>query len=227
MRAPISIVIPTLNAAADLPAALGALGDGLKAGLIKELIITDGGSTDKTHQIAEEAGAVWVTGAAGRGTQLAKGIEAARGEWLLIVHADTILGENWANAALNYIANSPGKAGYFKLRFRANGWMPRLVAHWANLRSRWFRLPYGDQGLLLSRELYDAVGGFQKIPLMEDVAMARALRGRLIQLDAVAYTSAAKYQAQGWWRRGARNLWTLLRYFCGVRPDRLARDYRK
>ena len=57
--------------------------------------------------------------------------------------------------------------------------------------------------------------------------MARALRGRLIQLDAVAYTSAAKYQAQGWWRRGARNLWTLLRYFCGVRPDRLARDYRK
>lgn len=227
MRAPVSIIIPTLNAAGGLPLVLGALGDGLEAGLIRELVVSDGGSTDGTVALAQGAGADVVQGAAGRGGQLARGAGVAQGEWLLFLHGDTVLGEGWARAVLTHLAEGPGQAGYFRLTFRADGLAPRIVAGWANQRSRWLGLPYGDQALLISRELYDAVGGFADIPLMEDVAMARALRGKLHVLDATAFTSAEKYLKHGWMRRGARNLMTLARYLNGTDPESLARAYRR
>ena len=102
-----------------------------------------------------------------------------------------------------------------------------MVAAWANLRARLFGLPYGDQGLLIPRALYTHVDGYPDMPLMEDVAMARRLRGQLVALDAVAVTSSARYRQQGWVRRGARNLWTLARYFAGVDVATLARQYRR
>jgi len=101
-----------------------------------------------------------------------------------------------------------------------------MVAGWANLRAR-AGLPYGDQGLLLPRVLYDAVGGYPDQPLMEDVAIVRALKGQLTVIPARIETSAEKYERQGWVRRGARNLWTLARYRAGVSPERLAQSYRK
>lgn len=225
MRAPISIVIPTLNAEAALPACLAALGEGLAAGLIRELVVTDGGSTDATLRIAEAAGAVVVTGPASRGGQLRRGVEAAQGDWLLVLHADTMLADGWAEVVLNTLGQRG--AWYFQLRFDATGLVPRFVAGWANLRSRIFGLPYGDQGMLLDRQTYLEVGGFPDIPLMEDVALARALRGRLRPLPADVVTSAVKYQKQGWLRRGSRNLWTLARYVAGVSPERLAQAYRR
>lgn len=223
MRAPISIIIPTLNAADRLPGTLSALAEGLEAGLIRELVISDGGSTDATRQVAEDAGALWIEGAAGRGGQLARGADVARGAWLLFLHADTRLGPGWAGAAQNHLEQY--SAGYFRLRFRAGGIGPLLVAGWANLRAQLFALPYGDQGLLIPRGLYAEAGGFPDIALMEDVAMARALRGRLTPLRADAWTSAERYCRQGWLRCGARNLLTLTRYLCGTDPDRLARSY--
>ncbi len=149
-------------------------------------------------------------------------MEAAQGRWLLVLHADTVLQEGWAGVVAEHIQASD-RAGWFRLRFDRGG---RFVAGWANLRSR-LGLPYGDQGLLMPRSLYDAVGGYADQPLMEDVAMARSLRGRMVRLDAVAVTSAAKYRAQGWVRRGVRNLWTLVRYACGASPERLAKSYRR
>jgi hypothetical protein len=226
MRAPVSIVIPTLDAADDLPPTLAALGEGLEAGLIRELIISDGGSRDATRAIAEAAGAVWVEGPPGRGGQLARGAATAGGEWLLFLHADTQLAPGWTQAAVAHMRHHAGKAGWFRLRFRARGPAPRIVAGWANLRSRLFGLPYGDQGLLISRALYGSVGGFPAIPLMEDVALARTLgRGRLRALDAEALTSAARYEAEGWLRRGARNLSTLLSFLLGTDAESLARRY--
>ncbi len=224
MRAPLSIIIPTLNAAASLPEALHALIEGLEADLLREVILSDGGSTDGTQPLGEEAGCLWVQGAAGRGGQLLRGAEAAQGEWLLFLHADTVLSAGWAAAVQAHINSGQG-AGYFRLAFDAQGLAPRWVAGWANLRARLFGLPYGDQGLLISRELYDAVGGYADMPLMEDVAMARALRGRLRMLPVVARTSAARYQQAGWLRQGARNLWRLLRYLAGGDPARLRRGY--
>lgn len=225
MRAPLSIIIPTLNAEAGLGATLEALMEGLSAGVICEVIVSDGGSGDQTLDIADEAGCNIVTGPASRGGQLQRGAEAARGEWLLFLHADTQLGTGWSNSVAAHLKS--GKVGYFRLGFDAGGFGARWVAGWANLRSALFGLPYGDQGLLVPRSAYRAVGGYPDMPLMEDVALARALRGRLVALPATATTSWERYEKAGWVRRGARNLLTLLRYFLGASPERLAESYRK
>src|SRR6056297_428884 len=223
MRAKLSVVMPTLNATQGLARSLPALAEGLDAGLIRELIISDGGSTDPTLTIADEAGALVVSGPASRGGQLRRGADAATGEWLLFLHADTVLPPGWAEMVQDQI--STGRPAYFRMRFDAAGLAPSLIAGWANLRARRFHLPYGDQGLLISRAEYDAVGGFRDIPLMEDVAMARALGARLQGLPGYVTTSADRYRRDGWMRRGARNLSLLLRYLMGADPERLARRY--
>lgn len=225
MRAPISVVIPVLNAQSSLVGCAAALMEGINAGLIRELIISDGGSTDRTRDIAGDLGARWITDAPSRGGQIRRGCAAAQGEWLLVLHADTQLEAGWsAQVAAHLMRN---EAAYFRLQFASGDRAARFVAGWANLRSRFFGLPYGDQGLLISRQLYEEVGGYQDIQLMEDVALARALRGQLVALNATAFTSAEKYARSGWLMRGSRNLLTLARYFMGVPVDRLAESYRK
>lgn len=224
-RAPISVVIPTLNAESALGPCLGSLGEGLSEGLIREVIVSDGGSNDGTGKLAETAGAELVTGAASRGGQLRRGCEAAQGDWLLIVHADSILEEGWSQPVLDHLQRSNGNAGYFRLAFRARGIAPRIVAGWANWRAGMFGLPYGDQGLLIPRVLYEEVGGYDDIPLMEDVALARRLKGRLTELPAVITTSADRYERDGWITRSFRNFATLMRYFAGVEPEKLAERY--
>ena len=227
MRAPLSIIIPTWNAGESLALTLGALGPGLEAGWIREVVISDGGSNDATRAIADSAGAIWLTGSAGRGGQLARGAAQAEGRWLLFLHADTYLSEDWPDAVLAHMRDHSDKAGYFRLAFRAEGAMARLVAGWANLRAQRLDVPYGDQGLLIHRDHYARVGGFADIPLMEDVAIARALKGRFMAMEATAFTSAERYEAQGWLRRGVRNLVTLTRYLWGADPEVLARAYRR
>jgi hypothetical protein len=108
------------------------------------------------------------------------------------------------------------------LRFKDGGLRGALVALWANLRSRWFGLPYGDQALLVPTSLYNQVGGHDEIPVMEDVQIARALKGRLQPLTYDAVVRSAQYRQGGWLRRGRRNLWAILRYLTGASPDRLA-----
>lgn len=222
MPAPISVVIPTLNAANSLPGCASALFEGNEAGLIRELIVSDGGSDDATLQVADAIGAQIVTGPASRGGQLRRGCASARGDILLILHADTQIAPGWVGPVAVHLQNA--QAGYFDLAFDRGG---AVVSGWANLRSRALGLPYGDQGLLVPRALYEQVGGFRDQPLMEDVAMSRALRGQLTRIGHDAITSAEKYRRQGWVRRGARNLWTLARYFAGTDPEVLAAAYRR
>lgn len=230
MPAPLSIILPTLNAAQEIGPTLRALVAGVEAGLVRELIIADGGSTDDIADIAEAVGAKFLAGPPGRGGQLGRGAQAAQGEWLLFVHADTVLAEDWPALARRHMeraAMGPDQAAAFRLAFDDDGVAARWVAGWANLRTRWFALPYGDQGLLISRALYDAVGGFRDIPLMEDVALARAVgRRRLTLLPSVATTSAARYRREGWFRRGVKNWTCLALYFAGVAPERIAERYR-
>lgn len=223
MRAPISVVIPTLNAEAHLPHCLAALGEGLSAGLIRDLIISDGGSQDATLQIAQAAGATVLRGPASRGGQLRRAMAEAEGTWALVLHADTTLDPGWSDAVAASL-DRPG-AYHFRLAFDATGPAPALVAGWANLRSRLWQLPYGDQGLLIDRATYLASGGYADIPLMEDVALADALRGQWQALPATARTSAQAYRQHGWLRRGSDNLIRLLRYRLGTAPERLARGY--
>lgn len=224
MRAPISVIIPTLNAQDGLGPCLTSLMAGLEAGLIRELIVSDGGSVDATVPLAKEWGAEVVMGPASRGGQLRRGCDKATGEWLLVLHADTVLDAGWVGPVISHLETR--KAGWFRLAFDRGGQAGNVVAAWANLRSR-LGLPYGDQGLLVPRSLYNKAGGYPDQPLMEDVALSRALSGRLTMIDAVARTSPARYQQQGWLRRGGRNLWTLARYFTGASPQRLAESYRR
>lgn len=225
MRAQISVIVPTLNAEEGLGPCLGALMEGLEYGLIRELIVSDGGSADATGALAQAWGAEVLHGPASRGGQLRRGVAASRGTWLLILHADTVLSAGWAEVVRRQMSD-PDCAGYFNLAFDQRGFAARAVAGWANLRSA-LGLPYGDQGLLIHRDLYTQAGGYPDQPLMEDVALARALRGRLVALDTVAVTSAAKYRRQGWLRRGGRNLLTLMRYAAGTPAERLAASYRR
>lgn len=223
MRAPISVIIPTLNAEKHLGTCLASLMPALEAGLIRELIVSDGGSTDETLALAKEWGAEVIEGTASRGAQLARGCRAAKGRWLLVLHADTRLQDGWVGPAVRHLES--GKAGWFRLAFDDGGVAGALVASWANLRSG-FGLPYGDQGLLIPAALYNATGGYPSQPLMEDVALSISLKGNLLAIEATAFTSASRYKRQGWVRRGARNLWTLFRYFIGTSPHRLADNYR-
>lgn len=224
--APLTIIMPTLNAASALPATLDALLEGVWEGLVRQVVISDGGSKDATQRIAEAAGAEWVIGAPGRGGQIARGVAATQTPWVLILHADTVLEEGWTEAVRAAIAD-PDAAHHFQLGFDTRGVMPGLVAGWANWRARVLGLPYGDQGLLIHRDLLDAVGGVPDLPLMEDVSMARALKGRHRQMKVRAVTSAAKFERDGWVRRGARNLILLARYFAGADPVTLAKAYQR
>jgi len=216
----LSAVIPALNAAATLGSCLEALR------AADDIIVVDGGSTDGTPAIAEREGARLVRSAPGRGAQLAAGAAAARGEWLLFLHADTRLERGWRAAADRHLARHPGKAACFRLRLDADEWQARVIEAGVALRVSLFALPYGDQGLLVSRRLYDEIGGYRALPLMEDVDLVRRIgRARLEKLSAAATTSAEKWRRGGWLRRSGRNLLCLLLYRLGMSADRVARFY--
>ncbi len=224
MRAPITVIIPTLNAAQSLPGCAAALFEGLNAGLIRSLIVTDGGSTDDTAAVAEELGAIYLSGEASRGAQIARGVAEAGSDWLLILHADTQLQQGWTDAVAGHLGQDA--PAHFTLGFDQTGAGARWTAGWANLRSRLFNLPYGDQGLLIRADMLEQVGGYPEIPLMEDVALARRLP-RITRLPIIARTSAERYVREGWLRRGTRNLILLSRYLAGADPHDLAQSYRR
>lgn len=227
----ISVVIPTLDAAAELPAALAALTGAAPIGeipLIEEIIVSDGGSRDATVAMARAAGARTVSAPRGRGSQLAAGAAASRGEWLLFLHADCRPVPGWRQAVEAFIAapDAPEHAGYFALALDDDCAAARRLERLVAWRCRKFALPYGDQGLLIARRLYDAVGGFRALPLMEDVDLARRLgRRRLRPADATLVASARRYREGGYLRRPLRNLFCLSLFFAGVPARRIAALY--
>ncbi|WP_439577303.1 TIGR04283 family arsenosugar biosynthesis glycosyltransferase [Elioraea sp.] len=217
----LSVVIPTLNAAATLPATLDALGS-----RPREVIVVDAGSGDGTAELAVVRGCQMMVAPRGRGAQLATGVAAASAPWLLLLHADTRLGEGWADAVAAHVATTPDSAGYFRFRIDDGAPAARRLERAVAWRCRVLALPYGDQGLLISRALLDTVGGVRPLPLMEDVDLVRRIgRARLRPLDAEAVTSAARYRRDGYLRRSARNLAILSLWFAGVPPRVLARLY--
>ncbi len=219
----LTAVIPTLNAAESLPSTLDAL-----AGAVGRVIVADGGSTDATRAIATAAGAQVVNSPRGRGSQLAAGTAAAATPWLLVLHADTRPTPGWQAAAEAFMADPAhaGRAAYFRFLLDDAALQARRLERAVAWRCRALGLPYGDQGLLIRRDTLAEVGGFRPIPIMEDVDLVRRLgRRRLVALDAGFVTSAARWRADGWWARSARNLSCLALWFVGVPPARIARLY--
>jgi rSAM/selenodomain-associated transferase 2 len=224
----LNVVVPALNAARTLSATLRALEEGRRSGLVSEILVVDGGSRDETVAVARTGHARVVESGAGRGLQLVTGAAAARSPWLLFLHADTVLGEGWTEVVQNFI-ETPGsedRAAVFRFALDDADPRARRIEALARWRGRALALPYGDQGLLISRRLYDALGGFRPLALMEDVDFVRRIGRRgLVELDAAALTSAARYRAGGWWLRPLRNLTILTLYFLGLPPDTLKRLY--
>ncbi|MEN8721371.1 MAG: TIGR04283 family arsenosugar biosynthesis glycosyltransferase [Alphaproteobacteria bacterium] len=223
----ISIIIPTYNAAAQIGPCLGALVPGAVAGQVRELILSDGGSTDDIAKIADGSGAQFIEGDKGRGGQLARGAATAKGPWLLFLHADTVLADGWIDAVSQFVAEAhQGQAACFTFALADPDPRARRVEKWARRRARWFGLPYGDQGLLIHKQHYQEIGGFPDMPLMEDVALIRRIRKRdLTILPVEARTSPARYRTDGYWFRPLKNIGLLALYLVGVPARSLARLY--
>ncbi|GHA60436.1 glycosyl transferase [Amylibacter ulvae] len=226
MPAPVSIIIPTLNSANTLGPMMAGLFEGMSAGLVCEVIFADGGSSDDTIKIGDELGVNIISCPKGRGTQMAAGANAARGEWLFFVHSDTRLSTGWADVVLQHVQTN-SKAGFGKLQFDASGFGASFVAGWANIRSRLFGLPYGDQTLLISKAMYRSTGGFRDIPLMEDVAMSNKIGRQKTALKFTATTNADRFVNDGWFRRGTKNIGTLVLYYLGRDPKLLSHRYHR
>ncbi len=224
MAAPLTIIIPTLNCADRIGPCLGRVFDGVGEGLVARVILSDGGSHDQIDVVADETGADLLIGPKGRGGQLARGADGAQSPWLLFLHADCELPPDWCATVRAHMEQAGGPAA-FHLGFDANSLPARFVAAWANFRSRWFKLPYGDQGLLIAHKDYRALGGFSDIPLMEDVEFARRMRPRPVLLAGKMTTSATAYQRDGWFRRGAKNLTILVKFLLKTDPKKLYSTY--
>lgn len=227
----ITVVIPTLNAEAGLAAALTALIPAVVEGIVREVIIVDGGSSDRTREIAEASGAEFMTTKPGRGIQLAAGAKRARFPWLLFLHADTVLGPGWEREAGTFMDRVDGRnrdpaAAAFSFALDDLGIAPRLLETLVRLRCTLLRLPFGDQGLLIPRQLYQDIGGHRPYELMEDVDIVlRLRRSRMIMLRSQAITSALRYRRDGYLSRVLRNQLCLALYFLRVPPARIARVY--
>jgi rSAM/selenodomain-associated transferase 2 len=227
----ISVVIPTLNAEATLGGTLAALVPAAVDGLVREVIVVDGGSRDRTQEIVDQAGAQLIEERAGRGHQLAAGAASARFPWLLFLHADTVLEVGWERETVRFMervdtGSHPPSGAAFRFALDDQGPKPRLLERLVALRCRLLRLPYGDQGLLLPKSLYEEIGGFNPLPLMEDVDIVRRLgRSRTVLLRSRALTSAERFRREGYMRRSARNLVCLALYTLRVPIPVIGRMY--
>ncbi|WP_289032577.1 glycosyltransferase [uncultured Roseibium sp.] len=181
----ISVIVPTLNSEADLAHCLAALVPAAAEGVVREVIVVDGGSSDNTERVADAAGCDWREVKGPRSERLAAGAQVSRrGEWLLFLPADTVLEASWHHEVQNFIeraerAGSADKtAAAFKLRFEAFGMGARVSEFMAVVRSRFLGMPDGSQGLLISRRFYQSLGGYRPLREMEDLDLVKRIGGR-------------------------------------------------
>ncbi|WP_126401265.1 TIGR04283 family arsenosugar biosynthesis glycosyltransferase [Blastochloris tepida] len=221
----LSIIVPVLNEAAGIAAALARLSPLVDRGA--ELIVVDGGSTDDTVARARPLASHVIGAPRGRGAQMQRGVAIARGDVLLFLHADTVLPEAADRLVLDGLCRSGRVWGRFDVAIAGRHPLLAVVARMMNLRSRLTGIATGDQAMFATRAAYDAAGGFADIALMEDIALSKRLRrlGPPLCLRARAVTSGRRWEAGGVVRTIVL-MWTLrFLFWCGVSPDRLARWY--
>jgi len=219
----ISVIIPILNEAKSIVAMLQAL---LPLGP-SELFIVDGGSSDGTRAICRQFGVEVLTSPRGRAAQMNYGARRATGDVLLFLHADTRLPPTAFDDIRGALADPRFVGGRFDIQLDGDHWMLRVVGAMISLRSRLSNVGTGDQAIFVRREMFQGMGGFPDIPIMEDVAFCRALKrlGEMACLRSKVITSARRWELDGVWRTIFR-MWMLKSlYLMGVSPHRLKRYY--
>jgi rSAM/selenodomain-associated transferase 2 len=219
----ISVIIPTLNEEAYLPVALRQLVDRPDV----ELIVVDGGSTDRTVEIAQQFTPYVFVTPSHRAEQMNTGARHATGDILLFLHADTFLLAGALEEIQRRIIGDGAVGGAFDLNIDSPRRFCKFIARISSRRARMLKLPYGDQGVFVWRQVFEALGGFPKIPIMEDIAMGCRLRraGRMTFIRSGLVTSGRRWDANGIFKTTLVNWWVTLLYFLRVSPLRLRRTY--
>ncbi|NEN93978.1 MAG: glycosyltransferase family 2 protein [Okeania sp. SIO3H1] len=217
-----SVVIPARNEEEHLQATLDSV-----MSFAHEVLVVDGGSTDRTAEIARHAGATVLSSPKGRGRQQNLGAAHATGELLLFLHADTLVPPSSADLIRITLSNPAQILGAFSLALSDDRPLYRWVERGVRFRSRFFQLPFGDQAFFLHRDLFVRLGGFPHIPLLEDVHLLQKIRfkGKVVTVDKPVHTSPRRWQRLGVGRTTMVNQAILLANKCGVSPERLARWY--
>ena len=210
----ISVIIPTLNEASALRALLPGL---IREGV--EVLVVDGGSADATLPVAREFHATIVQSRPGRAAQMNAGAQAATGDWLWFLHADTVLPPDWEGQLRRAMEAPAVVGGGFRSVIDAPGAGYRFLDAWGRLRTRIQRSFYGDQGIFVRRNLFERLGGFAEIPVCEDAEFSGRMwrAGRVAILPGPIRTSARRWQRYGFWRTVAAHSAAVLRYFANRR----------
>ncbi|GMQ80221.1 MAG: TIGR04283 family arsenosugar biosynthesis glycosyltransferase [Planctomycetia bacterium] len=219
----VSIIIPALNEEATIAAAVAHA----RATEPCEVIVADGGSRDRTVQWAKEQGARVVVSRRGRARQQNTGVQEATGDVFLFLHADNWLHASGVRQITAALADREVLGGAFCQRIESSGLAYRLLERGNALRATWCRAPYGDQGIFVRRTLFQQLGGFPDVQLMEDLLLMRRFRrfARPVLLPGPLYVSPRRWQRNGVVRQTLRNWALVLAERLGAEPDRLARYY--
>ncbi len=224
-RKRISVIIPALNEADIIGESISNLQTSRKT----EVIVVDGGSRDKTVEIARSLGAKVLSASPSKATQMNAGAAEAGGDVLLFLHADTRLPQNFEDKILAAVAANGFSAGAFSLGINAQARSLRFIERVANWRSRFFQMPYGDQALFVSRDLFRQIGGFPDYPIMEDFELVRRLkrRGKIAILPESVRTSPRRWLNFGIFKTWLLNQIIIVAYYLGVSPQRLSQWYHR
>ena len=219
----ISVIIPTLNEELTLEKSLISARNSRDV----EIIVSDGGSLDKTVAIAKRLADKVISSPAGRGMQLNRGADASSGDILLFLHADSILPEGWDDLVRETLNDARISGGAFSFALSRGSLPFSFISFMANFRSRFFKLPYGDQAIFVRREIFEKLGGFREILIMEDLELVKSIGrcGTVKILNLPVITSSRRWDKEGWIKTILRNQLLLFLYHLGVSPERLYRFY--
>ena len=223
----VSVIVPVLNDAVQLDGLLSSLHPRDDA----EIIVVNGAPADPVIAglRARFPHVQWTNSSPGRGRQMNHGSAQANGRWLLFLHADGRLSPGWIDEVHRADRDEHSVGGSFRLVLDSTAASARLIEWGVAVRVRWFGLPYGDQALFVRRDVFEALGGYRPLPLMEDVDLVRRLRraGRLMHSDLALRISARRWERNGWAQCSAENMMLVLLFLAGVAPERLARVYHR
>ena len=221
----ISIIIPTLNEAENIKKAIATTQRSINI----EVIIVDAGSEDGTVEIAQSLGVKVISSFPGRAVQMNTGAVAATGEILLFLHADTCLPTGFDDMVRTALQQPGTVAGAFKLRIDASLLSLRWVEWGINVRSHFYQMPYGDQAIFLTKAVFQQIGNFPQLPIMEDFELMRRLKriGRIVIIPTPVVTSARRWLQKGVFKTTLLNQIVIIAYLLGVSPERICRWYRR